>query len=197
LPNGLTTSDSASYGEIELGVARMLENLKDGKSEDTEGQVALLRKKMGDAGGSIGSGLAASEALKARRVANPEVTSSFNSVGIRTFTFEFNFVPETSDEASTIKEIENFFRDNLYPTEHSGSLIYPSIFQIGFYFGSSIASYLPQIYKSYLTGLTTIHNESTNLFHADGAPVETKLSVSFSETKALSRQKGNNNSELG
>ena len=197
LPNGITTSDSASYGEVELGVANMLENLKDGKTEDSKGLQSIVTKKMGDAGGSIGSGLAAKEALRARRVANPEVTSSFNSVGIRTFSFEFNFVPETPAEASTIKNIENFFRDNLYPTEEGDSLIYPSIFQIGFYFGSGLAKYLPMIYKSYLTGLTTIHNESTNLFHVDGAPVETKLSVSFSETKALSRQKGNNNSELG
>ena len=46
---------------------------------------------------------------------------------------------------------------------------------------------MPKILTSYLTNLTTTYNSTTNAYHDDGQPVEIDMSLTFQETRALTR----------
>ena len=47
---------------------------------------------------------------------------------------------------------------------------------------------MPKIFTCHLTSLATTYNATSNIFHADGAPLETDMALSFQEIKALTRQ---------
>ena len=47
---------------------------------------------------------------------------------------------------------------------------------------------MPQIMDCHLTNLSVTYNGTTNAFHKDGAPVETDLSMTFQEARAIVRQ---------
>ena len=68
------------------------------------------------------------------------------------------------------------------------ALQYPPTFKIRMYTsGSEESKFLPFIQDCYLVNATTSYNETANIFHADGAPVETSIALSFQETKNLTR----------
>ena len=120
--------------------------------------------------------------------ANPYIATAFESTTLRSFGFTFKCVPESSDEAEDVRLIENLFRKYMYPKELDPiALQYPPIFRIKFYNGEEENKFMPMILDSYLINLTTTYNETSNMFHGDGAPVETSMSITFQETKALTR----------
>jgi len=72
-------------------------------------------------------GLSASPAGNAvrgnlRYTANPHQRAIFERVGIRTFKWDFELIPDDSNEASEINDIVKFFRRNLYPEYVPGAL---------------------------------------------------------------------------
>ena len=76
----------------------------------------------------------------------------------------------------------------MYP-EKSGavSLRYPAKFTIDFYNGEKKNKYMPKIMDTYLVNCTTTYNSTTNAFHEDGQPVEVDMSLTFQETRPLTR----------
>ena len=86
-----------------------------------------------------------------------------------------------------ITKIIKTFRENMYPKGNDVILTYPPIWTMKFYDGATGTENrkLPKIFQSYLTGMTATYNGTTNMFHNDGSPVETDVSVQFQETRAL------------
>ena len=48
---------------------------------------------------------------------NPNTRALFKQVNIREFAFQFKFIPQSEREAEEVKNIIQFFREELYPTE--------------------------------------------------------------------------------
>ena len=46
---------------------------------------------------------------------------------------------------------------------------------------------MPKIMDTYLVNCTTTYNSTTNAFHEDGQPVEVDMSLTFQETRPLTR----------
>ena len=46
---------------------------------------------------------------------------------------------------------------------------------------------MPKIQECFLANITTTYNAGSNMFHADGAPSEVDMSLTFTETKANTR----------
>ena len=67
------------------------------------------------------------------------------------------------------------------------SLKYPPVVRIQFWEGEMESNFLPMIMDSYITALAVTYNESGSMYHVDGAPVETSMSISLSETRALTQ----------
>ena len=189
-PNGVSAPDAATYNQMNLGLLGAGLALTAGKEtlkEFTQGGA----KGMGNTGMAtllatgIGGNKAAAAGIQMGVAANPYIATAFESTTLRSFGFTFKCVPESSED---VRLIENLFRKFMYPKELDAiALQYPPIFRIKFYNGEEENKFMPMILDSYLINLTTTYNETSNMFHGDGAPVETSMSITFQETKALTR----------
>ena len=121
-----------------------------------------------------------------RQVVAPNTNTTFQNSNIRSYAFTFKLVARTKKEAESIKFIVEALRRNMYPEGKDVILSYPPVWNIKFIDSDDNESkYLPRIWETYLTSLTTTFNASTNIFHEDGSPVETDVSLAFQETRAL------------
>lgn len=196
LPKALSVSDGASYTGVDLGSVKALRSLKP-QGQSPRGTPATklsesdVAAKSIELAGNIGGTLeaAATELGMNRGVAlNPFTNLAFEGMAPRTFQFEFQFVSESKEEAETIKWIENWFRKNMYAeTAGAFSLKYPPMLRTQFWDGESESEFLPMIMDSFITGLSVTYNDNNQMYHDDGAPVETNLSLSISENKTLTR----------
>jgi hypothetical protein len=117
---------------------------------------------------------------------NKNITTEFTSVDTRAFTFAFQLVPSSVDEAATIKNIVKAFRENLYPEGDDLQLYYPPKWKIQFRKGGEGEEItdIPKIGDVYLKEVSTSFNSTANMWRADGSPIETTLQLQFMETKA-------------
>lgn len=126
---------------------------------------------------------------KQGRAVNPNTITAFQNMTIRNFVFNFKLVAVSPEESGTIRGIQDFFREHMYPAAKDDTgfiLSYPSTFKIRFYLGNGTSNpWIPKIYQSYLTNMSTTFNSSSHLTHHDGSPTEVDFSLTFQETKVL------------
>ena len=194
VPQGFSMPDAANYGTMDLGILGGLEStggdLTTVTEADIKGQATSIGALVGsfvNAGGQSAA-LGGMAALRKGLASNPFTETQYNNSNIRSFGFTFKLISESEEEADTALEIENYFRENMYP-EKSGAftLKYPNRFSIEFYNGSEINKYMPFINECYLVSLNTTYNATGNAFHTKGQPVEVDIALTFQETKALTR----------
>ena len=93
------------------------------------------------------------------------------------------------------EKIINFFRYQLYPDEIQGQIggasvslgyKFPDPFEITTtYKGKQVGS---KFLDAYLTSVSVSYNENGAAFHADGYPSDVNMTLSFIESKALTRK---------
>ena len=137
---------------------------------------------------SIGRG-ARIAAMERGIAQNPHTAVTYEGHQLRTFQFDFKMISESNAEANTIKQIVDVLRNYSMP-ESTGALSiqYPAQFEIEFYQGEEINPFMPKITTCHLSSIATTYNQTSNIFHPDGAPVETDIQLSFQEIKTLVRQ---------
>lgn len=204
VPEGLQFSDSATYNDTELGflggqISNGANILKNGGGLADLGKNALSNLPK-DAGGilqAITANTGLSDEVKSAvgiatgTTLNKNITSEFTAVGTRGYSFSFQMIPKSKDEATEIKNIVTAFRLGLYPTGNQYQLKYPPKWKIQVVSsptGSSDSAYLPKIYDTYMTAFSSTYNQSGNLWYTDGSPLETTIALTFSETRALTRE---------
>jgi len=209
VPPGLSIGDGMSYSTINLGIIGtiMAETLTQMGKQDTI--TGVLGAGVGGMAGSLINkakqmNAAAAASILARRggfetfadavdlsqrqVIAPNTNTTFQNSNIRSYAFTFKMVSRTKAEAATIKRIVEVLREYMYPEGKDVILEYPPIWSIEFNDREgTVNPFLPKIYSSYLTSLTTSFNSTTNIYHEDGSPVETDIAIAFQETKALTR----------
>ena len=199
-PSGFTIEDSGNYGSVNFGVADSISNLgKDviqnaGKS--TSGQIGkmsnaesqLITQAVLKAAGAD-SEIMSAQTAKNKIVFNNKTTATFEDMSIRTFSFTFKMVPENKEDSEAILTIENILRTNMYPeASQSGyALKYPPEFDVSFRRGKPLDPFMPKLMKCYLTSMSTQYNSNGNMFHKDGSPTDTTITLSFQETRQLRR----------
>lgn len=122
---------------------------------------------------------------------NPNITTAFQNMNIRSFVFNFKLVPDRQEDSAMIKKIQNFFRELMYAdTAGQGYLLsYPAKWSIKFKNSAYQENpYYPKIFESYLTNFQTSYNASGHLHHRDDAPTEVDISLTFQETRVLTQQ---------
>jgi hypothetical protein len=151
-------------------------------------------------GGAVGADqLGAALDIASQTRFNPNTKTLLERVSIRSPTFSFNMIPTSEPEADQIRAIVKAFRVNMYPlvtTTGVGDVVgfmrYPNKFKIDIYSGLNDEdvnnkyhiSFLP----SYLTSCSTTYNSTSPSYFEDGSPVETNLTLTFIEERALTRQ---------
>ena len=176
--------EGALKGALQTGQGAYNKALDSGMAANTtKGLISGIINASGVASEGIQSGV--SIGMGARL--NKNITTEFTGVGTREFSFAFKFIAKSQSESQTINNIVKGFRSNLYPIGNFVSLKYPPTWRIRFIDGinGDDIKYLPKIFECYLTGLTTNFNASANIWHSDGSPIETDITIGFKESRAL------------
>jgi len=125
---------------------------------------------------------------------NPFREQMFKSVDNRTFNFEYRFLPRSAQEAANVENIIKRFKFHMHPEVTAGGLfyVYPSEFNIVYYFNGQPNRHIAKISTCVLTDLSVDYGGS-NGFHtfADGTPSEITLRMGFKELETLTKERIN------
>ena len=171
-----------------------------GNKQLSEGAARIAAARAIDVSGAIFSqGIRNALTLQNRTIINPNIRALFRGVALREFTFQFNMIAESAQEAATVQNIIKHFRSEMYPdtynlpigsTGTSADLGYkfPNVFQISFNYKNSQNKKLPKLQYCYLRNVSHTINPTGGTFKRDGQPNEIDLTLSFIEYKTLNKQ---------
>ena len=133
------------------------------------------------------------------RAENPFVEVFFNSMNLRTFTYNFNFAPRNRDETAEIQQIIQLFRFHMAPELQGNNSRYytlPATFDIHYMFkavnGNGYENdYFNRIGTCVLENVTTNYTPNGVKSFGDGAPTQITMTLQFKETEVLTKAKIN------
>jgi hypothetical protein len=187
------TQIESELGERERGITGIVDDVLSGLT-----RVGSLVARVGVAGvapDAITGGIG----LRTGRIVNPNVKATFRGINIRNFSFTFNMIPSSPEEASTIAGIVQKFRSAAYPattsagsTEYSLFLKYPQKCDITI-FPSPVdeggdPQYQVKFKPCYIDSVSVTRNAEGNSYFADGSPIQTSMTVGFVEQEVLTQE---------
>tara|TARA_Y100001963_G_scaffold124104_1_gene174632 strand:- start:274 stop:1479 length:1206 start_codon:yes stop_codon:yes gene_type:complete len=129
-----------------------------------------------------------------QRAANPYMEVLFQSVPMRTFTYNFHFAPKDPDEQQQVRDIIKLFRFHMAPELRAGQSRFftlPSEFDIHYMFhdGESTKqnSWYNKIATCVLTSCNVDYSPGGVNSHADGSPVKITMGLTFQETEMITK----------
>ena len=189
-----TVKYSMNYANKDLGT---LLGVLSGNAFDSAGAF----KGTQEAGAAIGASLArlpgafgAADVSSALGVAsgtslNPFKEVVFESVDFRTFAFKYKFYPKSQQESDHVYNIIKLFKEHMHPQMSDGKLffIYPSEFQITYYFDDKPNTYFHRFRPCALESLDVSYGGDQFSTFSDGKPTEIHLNLTFKELEILTR----------
>ena len=210
-PPGIQFTDGAEYTTISMGKIAAIADITraglDGYKDDGwkgAGKAALSNAfDQAKSGGVGGAAILAARALGADKIAqglefgskttiNPRMNTAFTGNTLRSFSFSFKLIGSSPEEVNTIKQIQQYFQEQVYAQELGGQKVmlkYPNQWRIEFMDPGTKKelTHVPKIYTTYLTSCSTQVNATGATFRKDMSPLEVDVSLSFQETKVLTR----------
>jgi hypothetical protein len=196
-PAGLQFGDSGDYGTTDLGLMAGAVDTVSGRSGvgNILSQISTLNKEQAK---SLGSKLLPEQykdsvSLATQQINNPNTNTTFNSNGVRSFSFQFKMIARSASESNLIREIQTKFRRFIYASRggenNTITLEYPPVWTVKFMNMDTGTEniYIPRIYSTYCKAVNTNFNATGNVYFTDNAPLEVDLTVEFQETRALNR----------
>ena len=217
LPQGFATNDALQYSNADLGLtgAVGMDALNSGGST-VNALMSMFKAGFGsltDAAGNSGDlarltvsrnangllkGILPAEAelaltMSAAVTVNPNTRAMFKGVGLRSFQFQFKFIPVSQKEAEEVEAIIKRFREHAYPepikltsTDVVAGFKFPHLFNISLTaHGKPVGTKLK---TCVLESIQTNYNPSAMAWHSDGKPTEYDLSLSFREEVTLNAE---------
>lgn len=140
------------------------------------------------------AGIAATDLLRAsaKVTTNPFREVLFEQIDFRTFGFKYRFLPKSEQESRTIKKIIDMFKEHMLPEVSPEKLffIYPSEFQITYYFGNAENTYFHKLGACALEDMQIEFGSSDGYSSfRTGAPTEILMSLRFRELELITREK--------
>lgn len=128
---------------------------------------------------------------------NPNTRVLFKQVTLREFSFTFKFIATSQREAQEVNEIIKFFRTELYPEDITvpvgNSVIsvgykFPNKFNVEVLYNNERLTAAPKMEKMFLRDVSVTYNPTNQSMHYDGEFTEVDMTLSFQETRTLSRK---------
>ena len=207
-PANISINDSATYNTVDLGtiggaVGKAMQNSDgslSGIAESLKGQMGAATDsfKAGEIANAVAQKLMIPDSLKggmnlqSRTLLNPNTNTTFSGNAIRSFTFAFKMIAQSAEEAEIVRKIHSKLRGFTYAesfsTAQSLILAFPPTWTIRFLDGNGNENkFIPKIYSCYLVSIESSFNSTINMFHRDGAPLEVDITVSYQETRTLTK----------
>lgn len=200
LPPTVTFNDTITYENFDQGMTgQIIEAAATGNLEELaklygerynpdDTTAAKLDQLASDIVTKIGSN---AKRLASGKAPNPDTRSMFKQPNLRSIGFTFKFIPLSSDEPDTIKDIIKKFRTHMYPEKdgEGPNIFYrfPDKFKIEMFLGADAQTIVPPFFHfMYLTqasvsyGGGVLAKQNRNHWFA-----ETDLQLSFTEEKTL------------
>jgi hypothetical protein len=203
-PANISINDSATYNVVDLGTIGGAVSSAMQKSDSLESFAKNIAGEANTAKQNFKSAQVLNAAIQksplldsvkgasklaSRSLTNPNSNTTFSGNAIRSFTFSFKMIASSADEAELVRKIHSKFRKFAYADAAGAFLTFPPTWTITFYNGLGEENeYIPKIFSCYLVSVESTLNSTTNMFHADGAPLEVDINISYQETRVLNRQ---------
>ena len=206
---GKGAGSALAGGDFDSAAASIADTIRTGgKGMDTT-KMLDMAKTLSTAGAAAAiSGLAGTEVGQAVSRATGQIMNPHKAVvyqgpgGFRTFSYTFQLVPKSADEAKEIFNIVKFFKKRMHPGTGAGgindissvTLTYPDEFEIQYYVnnklvdGSDSTKPLFKIHNCFMETFATDYTTSGLVsFLDDDQPLTTTISMSFKETQLLTK----------
>jgi len=125
-----------------------------------------------------------------REKTNPFREVLFESVDYRSFNFRYRFFPKSKSETQKIQNIIQMFKVHMHPETTGQRLfyIYPSEFDIQYFYKDKENPYVHKFARCALTGMTVDYGGEQFATFDDGAPTEINLTLSFRELEQMTSE---------
>jgi hypothetical protein len=191
VPNEVSVGYRATYGEEELGAifgaAGEAATNKNVNAATAGGQGAIMK------GMEVNPARALLSAMY-KAAPNPRKEQLFKSMEFRRFSFNYQFAPRSPREAQNVKRIINTFKFHMHPEFQNNVnkmlYLFPSEFDIVYYFGDKEHPHLNRISTCVLTDLQVNYAPNGQLAtFADGFPTQINVQMSFLEMETMSKER--------
>ena len=129
-------------------------------------------------------------AMSRGEIYNPNVELLYRGAGLRTFAFNYTFVPKNELEARQVNSIIMEFKKFSAPEEtQSGMFKVPHVWNVTYMTGGAKNPNMNAFKKAALTGVSVAHNPGLDMHMTfpNGMPVVTSMSLSFQEVDIITR----------
>jgi hypothetical protein len=210
-PPGIEDSTTANYNDSKTGIAGFLvatgaaamggdaKKIAESLVAGTEG---LLKDQTARAIGAVGelAGAEGTEQLVKKAFGeadNPYMEVLFDSMSLRTFTYNFNFAPKSELEAIEVQKIIQLFRFHMAPELRPGVnrfLGLPSQFDLHYMFLSSAGqssenNFYNRIARCVLQDCKVNYTPNGVKSFEDGGPTATTMTLTFKEMELLTKDR--------
>ena len=170
------------------GISGLTENLKKQLEEaKAKGGPAARQAALNAVGGQFGYTGSALLALQRGEIYNPNIELLYQGPALRSFNFDYTFVPKTPSETASINQIIMAFKKASSAQANGGMLKVPNVWRVTYMTRGSQNPYMNAFKKAALLGVTVQHNNGTDMHHSfpDGMPVVTSLQLQFQEVDII------------
>lgn len=190
-----SVSYGVNYADTDLGILAGFLS-KPGSALDTQNfseiaalagtQIARLPSVIPGAGTTLSNLIGVSARIKT----NPFREVLFESVDYRTFNFKYKFFPKSSNESRNVKNIIDKFKLHMHPELSANKFfyIYPSEFEIRYYYKDKENTYFNKITNCALTDMSVEYGGDRFSTFDDGAPTEITVTLQFRELQILTKE---------
>jgi hypothetical protein len=127
------------------------------------------------------------------RAITPKIEVMFNGIGRRNFSYEFNFIPKSRQEADVVKRIVYQFKYHMASDfiENTGNreMEIPSTFDIQYQYLDNRNKSLNRISTCVLESVDVAYGGDRFQAYPDGVPQQTKLSLKFKEMEIITKSR--------
>ena len=140
--------------------------------------------------GALGVNLPDVVSASAKVSLNPFKEVIFEAVDFRAFNFKYRFFPKSREEANNVEKIIKLFKFHMHPDLSSNKLffIYPSEFEIAYFFENKENTYFHRIKPCVLESMDVTYGGEQFSSFRDGKPTEINMTLTFRETEILTKK---------
>ena len=143
---------------------------------------------------TLAPGARALQQINSGKVITPRMEMMFEGVGRRSFSFKFDFIPKSAQEAKSIERIIYTFKENMMP-EYTGDsrreMNIPNVFDIRYMYQGTDNKFINKISSCFLKDMDVTYggDRFTAYDPVDGSPPpqRSSISLSFTEIETLSK----------
>jgi hypothetical protein len=185
---GIVGSAVGAIAGETIGLANTVLGRQDGMSQEAAG---ILSGKIA-AKIPFGEGAAGAIRSQSGLTTNPNTRAIFKDVPLRNFSFAFQLIPTSQNEAIAVEKIIKTFRTELYPValERGGVNVgyrFPNRFLIKVKYNNREIKGI-RFLPVYMQSFNATYNAATGGMHSDGRFSAVDISMTFTETRAISKK---------